>query len=190
MKIKKILFTILSIIVFISNCIPVHAFNTFNDYVLIGGIYDRTYYIVVSGYYETVFKNAFSDWNATYPSTDFKFKETYSPSTATIRCNTYKNKYDGLNGYCELNVSGAGFVSNINKEPNDDWTAARIYINEEALSNTAADFDKGVAAHEIGHAIGLAHNNIKTVLMCPASLGRTATEPTDDDIDGVIYLYN
>lgn len=186
MKMKKTLnlILILSVILLLFTCNFAYAYNTFNGHILTGGINDKPYYNGATGYWKTPYNNSFNNWYNT--STSFYFYETTNISDARIECYSYSNLYDGLNGYTELYVPGIGLTQN---SPTDNWAWARVHINTASLASTSADFDNGVAGHEIGHAIGLAHNFGDDVLMNTHAGGRTVTKPQQDDIDGVNSLY-
>jgi Matrixin len=55
-------------------------------------------------------------------------------------------------------------------------------------SNYNLTKNKGVFSHEIGHALGLGHVSGSNKLMYDND-GRTVYKPTQDEIDGVNYLY-
>ncbi|MDQ0417177.1 putative Zn-dependent protease [Croceifilum oryzae] len=44
-------------------------------------------------------------------------------------------------------------------------------------------------AHEIGHAMGLAHTMTKTSVMTQLGHGRTVNSAQTDDVAGINYLY-
>jgi hypothetical protein len=47
-----------------------------------------------------------------------------------------------------------------------------------------------VALHELGHAVGLGHSNVRSAVMWPYfALGEMRRDPTSDDIQGILALY-
>lgn len=71
------------------------------------------------------------------------------------------------------------------------WTTGRmqVVLNWSIVSGYTAAKRNGVAAHELGHAFGLAHTTASTArLMCPYDT-RTVTTPSSDDKAGVNALY-
>ena len=55
-----------------------------------------------------------------------------------------------------------------------DWFFAKIDLNGSSLPNISYNNRQGTIAHEIGHGLGLAHQNSNTSsIMCSLSSGRT-----------------
>jgi hypothetical protein len=72
-----------------------------------------------------------------------------------------------------------------------NFSAAATWMNSYYTGTYAQQVVNGVAAHEIGHVLGLAHSNA-CVLMQPATILRTACGvygPVQDDKNGVNSLY-
>lgn len=71
------------------------------------------------------------------------------------------------------------------------WVSGQmeVVLNWPLVSGYSASKIQGVAAHEIGHAFGLAHNTASTgILMYPYD-SRTVSGPASDDKAGVNALY-
>jgi hypothetical protein len=72
------------------------------------------------------------------------------------------------------------------------FSYAHIYVNYYYTSGYPAGATQGVIAHELGHALGLAHTN-GCVLMTPDTSERWFTchidTPQGDDINGINALY-
>lgn len=76
-----------------------------------------------------------------------------------------------------------------------DWQATEIIFLTDRLSANGYLNDyaalRSLANHEIGHALGLAHDVTDDgVLMYPNHNNRTAYVPTEQDLATVLYLYN
>lgn len=70
----------------------------------------------------------------------------------------------------------------------DDFRGGDILFDGEEYTRVADELDFiGVAAHEVGHSLGLAHTNNIGVLMNPVTVG--IFEPQDDDIRGARQIY-
>lgn len=64
-----------------------------------------------------------------------------------------------------------------------------VVLNWPLVSGYSASKIQGVAAHEIGHAFGLAHNTASTAILMYPYDTRTVTTPAADDKAGVNALY-
>lgn len=95
----------------------------------------------------------------------------------------------GLGGPDPNFVPGAASVS----APGGRIVAGRIFLNATAGQANIANFDETtnliVMAHEIGHLLGLGHSHSTNALMWFDASARTKLSLSQDDIDGMSYLY-
>lgn len=72
-------------------------------------------------------------------------------------------------------------------------TRGLLYLNASAGYANIANYDyeqlKIILAHEIGHILGLGHTEDKTALMYFDASAKTQLSLSQDDIDGISYLY-
>lgn len=158
------------------------------------GVYNRAYYVGMSSpSYVNPTVAAVADWNwAVNPSdngsgVDVLFWWTTNMSEASIRFwgeNLPTQTWTGLTRF---------FSSNGNQiSPSQyNWSYSSIIFNTDNAPAGQYNYMKAIAAHEMGHAFGLAHNSYDTgVIMYPYWNICTATSPTADDVSGVVGLYS
>ena len=71
------------------------------------------------------------------------------------------------------------------------FSYANVYLNYYYTAHYSANTNKGIAAHELGHAMGLAHTS-GCVLMTPYTTTRNSCGiygPVTDDVNGINALY-
>lgn len=130
---------------------------------------DDTYISIASG--------AFSSW-----STALNNKITFTDNSTgschfRLQAGFYGNT--GWNAQTTyVHVSGSNYLSQ-----------ASIQFNRTAMDNFDYANNRGVAAHEIGHGLGLSHVTDIYQIMCTYGDGRIVTTPKNDDIAGVKKLY-
>jgi len=72
-----------------------------------------------------------------------------------------------------------------------DYKDSVIELNYDLYDSLSSFNKKGTMSHEIGHALGLAHDNSNpNVVMCQLKFNRVVNAAQSDDLDGISYLYN
>jgi hypothetical protein len=169
-----------------------------------GGISSGHYYIdAINTTYNgntyntyTAFDNAFWSWNyLTVADLDLG---TFSGSK--IAAFTADLDDPDLFGWATFYIDGT-LINNGNR-PDQNWDHARVAMNLYALDNwglTSSDEHNWLAAHEVGHALGLDHHTDFASVMDDTFYTNTAEHkgvqngwnyPQQDDEDGVQYLYD
>jgi len=105
------------------------------------------------------------------------------PSDIVITCNTLPANFSN-----STSVLGVSVINNISGDKINGSILALNDMNGSALLSKTRDELVSIIAHELGHAIGLGHSEVRDSLMYFQSIpDRTALGY--DDIDGVAYLY-
>lgn len=200
---KKAKFIIATLSILLSAAL---ILNTASAYVLQGGklsrgVVNQTYYVGIDN--QTISAQcvqAFADWNYAVQNTPetsnlgFSFTRSTSILGTTIRCwaeNHPNEQWIGHAFYYTLdsNLNATPVQSYQNRDYGDcilnlsyyDWTYTYV---------TQLDW-KVTAAHEIGHILGLAHNESDNgTLMYPYAAYTTATAPTRDEALGIGAKYS
>lgn len=74
---------------------------------------------------------------------------------------------------------------------NYGWTLMYIDPNMLALYGVPAIQCKATISHELGHGMGLSHQNLRPAsIMCQAGYGRTASRADATDCFAINHLYN
>lgn len=130
-----------------------------------------------------VWWNAAANWNG--------LDAKYVSSSTTDVYGTNENRGNTVSWTGVTRAKGT--VQSFPPCSNGRWTSGRmeVVLNWSLISNLGYSSAKrqGVAAHELGHAFGLAHNSASTgILMYPYD-SRTTNVPASDDKAGVNALY-
>jgi hypothetical protein len=139
---------------------------------------------------ESVLTQAFAIWNNVPGS---KLKLSLAGATAT-------RIKDPPTIFCETDFSTYGSINNIPGvalDPSEDSEGyidgGFIVLNASAGAASINSFDPTllavILAHEMGHAIGLGHTSDQNALMYFDASYKSALGLSQDDIDGVTYLY-
>jgi len=173
--------------------LPASAFVTWGaNYKLINGIhnqyswYDST---TIDSTVHSYITSARNDWNNT--PTHVWFIEVADKSSSVM--DIYRGNYFPASyGYAAMTHFFVGNPPEIDPTlQNYGWT--RIELNAvtfDTLSTSGLNLKRAVIAHEMGHALGLAHNSSNVnVLMYPYINSWTVNGPTQDEINGMNFLY-
>lgn len=75
--------------------------------------------------------------------------------------------------------------------PYTNYVYTEIFINDTTMHNLNVDNMRGTIAHEIGHTLGLAHNNSNPQsIMCQTGYGRSVQTVQQIDNTAVVNLYS
>lgn len=169
---------------------PAHAYDTFHDHRLWAGVgdygYNNQYYYVdgSAGAHLSTIVTAMDDWiyttDRTSITTPISFlRTTYRPaSVVDIFKISYVSPFWGLtlfyNGGTEIDPDAG------------NWSWALIQLDG---AFAVCPNQRGVVAHEMGHAMGLAHVDTMSSVMYWDVAYTTVTAAVADDLYGINYLY-
>ncbi len=142
------------------------------------------------GWYEYQINNAIKNWENPGWSNPLHFVESDSNAGTMMDVYTKDESFWGYDG----NFYAETFFYNANGQDiylpiSENYVFTRIYINDTAMHNFSANKMRGVIAHEIGHTLGLQHNNNNVnSLMCVSDRRKVETVQKTDN-DAVVKFY-
>lgn len=136
--------------------------------------------------YQDSIKNGITKWNGITSKVSVSRTTTKSQS----RCDNYWGDYfdDDEDGTIAETFF---YLNNVITNNDVDWYWCKIKYNSNEYNYSELDYThrKAVAAHEYGHFLGLAHRNSISCLMYPYGDTCTATGPTQDEKNGIKFIY-
>jgi hypothetical protein len=131
---------------------------------------------------ENGFLNAASAWNASPALIWFNIDESSDFHNTMIQMGDTNDCSVGWDGLTSYSYDGSNhFIAPVN-----------VYLNACYTSGYAAQAVQDVALHELGHAVGLAHDSGCFVMNPVASAAWTAcgiSTPTQDEINAINAIY-
>jgi hypothetical protein len=199
-KVIYILLTLSILLIIPNNTFAYEYYGGLNNYEFYGGISSGHYSnrasdnFTINGDtydFKTAYQNAYNDWY--YSVSDLGI--TSSTSNGSLKLIFYAGDYGelGLNGWAEFWSSKGNVQPCSSCAPTADWSRASTYLNAHDLEDDGALTQgevEAVATHEIGHALGLAHELDTTAVMDDVEfLNRGWLNVQYDDEIGVEKLY-
>lgn len=136
-------------------------------------------------------EEAASVWN-NIPTSNIKVSvgttttSTTFANPTTVYCET---NFGAITGADQNYVPAAAAAS----APAGTITAGLLYLNVSSGTANISAFDKTklviIVAHEIGHILGLGHSQVSNSLMYYSVTYKTTLGISQDDMDGMSYLY-
>lgn len=168
---------VITVVLFISFIsYNVHAYNLFGGSWSATNVKNLRY--TIQGDYQSTWTSSISDWNATDTVVNFTL-------------GTPQNYQVGLGSYIDRNTTTDGYAI-VYPNWTSTYTGGFAYLNTHYMDNYVSNARKSVAAHELGHILGLDHES-GAVLMNGSTGVRfnqnSIFKPTSDDIDGINALY-
>ena len=159
-----------------------------------GGVSSEYYYIGMSNSnLVTACTRGVNAWNyvMSNSSQSFSFTRSTNKNNCSIRFwaeNQPSESWYGLTRYYTLSGTTATRVTNAQ---NRDYASCILntYYYDSSLTFPTLDHWIEIAAHEMGHGMGLAHTSNLGTLMYPHFDASTAVGPTGDEVSGICAKY-
>lgn len=168
---------------------PAQAYYTFNSHRLKYGVNSQYYWLdsTAENAHPTAIPAGVDHWNST-TDTPVWYTRTYTKSES--RLDFYRTSTSS-NSYCAIT---AMYVDTSEVDPfSSNWVWARVYIDPLLADTSACGPDThrdGIIAHEMGHAMGLAHNPSNSSSLMYTYISSTSVDsPNGDDRNGINSLY-
>lgn len=192
-------------IMLMSNASTAYAYVT-TGYVLNGGVgnygYTNRYYYVDSSCTSTMSSDITTAWNQwIHTTTTPGITTSISVVKTTNKPDSvfdfyYKKQYEEEDGVYGVTLFWAyqKQLSETGYFPSTNWGWTQVILNKPtfvSLSRSTGGLNrqKGVIAHEIGHAMGLCHTSSKSTLMYPYGNTVGVDRCTRDELNGINSLY-
>ena len=202
-KLKKSRIVILSIFFTFMFSMTIYAadYHTWYDRTLNGGVgnygYNNRYYFIdssaINAGNETLTVNAMNSWiytsNIVTTPISFQRTTTKSESIMDIYNGSYYPAEEYIYGETLFWLSGTRIYPY--NPDGSNWAWTQIHLNTVSFNTLSQQRKQGVIAHEMGHVMGLAHNQDwgPIVLMYPYGDELTVSSPTSHDLFGINHLY-
>lgn len=178
-----------------------HGYHTFSDHKMSHGVgnygNNRRYYWTTgfSSTYNSYISKAVNEWVNTSPggpnvTTSISIRKTNTRSSAMFE---FHNKYLGANilGRTHFYLYSNEIALTSGTLTKDyGWSLVEISVKSLTNHSISANQCKGTIAHELGHAMGLSHqNNRRAGIMCQTAYSRTATRADAKDCKTINHIY-
>ena len=145
----------------------------------------------------TACTKAVNSWNYAVQNTSktsnmgFSFTKSTNKDICSIRFLGENQASETWYGLARYYVFSGSSVTRVSNAYNRDYTSCilNIYYYDSTFSFPTAAHWMEIAAHEMGHGLGLAHTTDKGTLMYPNFDTSTAVSPTGDEVSGVYEKY-
>jgi hypothetical protein len=172
----------------LAGIVPANAYNTFNDHHLVYGVHNQYYWLDSSevAAHPNAAPAGVDAWSNT-TNTSVYYVRTYTKSQSRL---DFYQRSTSSGTYCAITAMYVD-TSVVNQNTTNWWWAK--VTSDPLLSNASAcgssTHRKGIFAHEMGHAMGLAHNSNSGTLMYTQISSTSVNGPKGDDTNGVNHLY-